>query len=56
MEIRNAKCSSSKHAELIAVSFCPECKKAKLSHTIETNIKRAYLSSKNIEEHSIDCV
>lgn len=36
--------------------FCPECKKAKLSHTIETNIKRAYLSSKNIEEHSIDCV
>ena len=27
MEIQNAKCSSSKHAEINAVSFCPECKK-----------------------------
>ena len=27
MEIRNAKCSSSKHAEVDAISFCPDCKK-----------------------------
>ena len=27
MEIRNAKCSSSKHADVNAVSFCPDCKK-----------------------------
>ena len=27
MEIRNAKCSSSKHADVDAVSFCPDCKK-----------------------------
>ena len=27
MDIKNAKCSSSKHAEINAVSFCPECKK-----------------------------
>ena len=25
MEIRNAKCSSSKHADVNAVSFCPDC-------------------------------
>ena len=27
MEIKQAKCSSSKHAEINAVSYCPECKK-----------------------------
>ena len=27
MEIQNAKCSSSKHADVNAVSFCPDCKK-----------------------------
>ena len=27
MEIRNAKCSSSKHAEVDAISFCPDCNK-----------------------------
>ena len=27
MEIRNEKCSSIKHAEINAVSYCPECKK-----------------------------
>ena len=27
MEIRNAKCSSSKHSDVNAVSFCPDCKK-----------------------------
>ena len=27
MEIKNEKCSSSKHAEMNAVSYCPECKK-----------------------------
>ena len=27
MEIRNSKCSSSKHKENDAVSFCPDCKK-----------------------------
>ena len=27
MDIKNAKCSSSKHAEINAVSYCPECKK-----------------------------
>ena len=27
MEIQNAKCSSSKHTEIKAVSYCPECKK-----------------------------
>ena len=26
MEIQNVKCSSSKHAEINAVSYCPECK------------------------------
>ena len=26
MEIQNAKCSSSKHSEINAVSYCPECK------------------------------
>ena len=27
MEIRNTKCSSSKHAEVDAISFCPDCNK-----------------------------
>ena len=27
MEIQNAKCSSSKHSEINAVSYCPECNK-----------------------------
>ena len=27
MEIQNAKCSSSKHAEINAVSYCQDCKK-----------------------------
>ena len=27
MEIQNPKCSSSKHSEFNAVSYCPECKK-----------------------------
>ena len=27
MEIKNEKCSSSKHSEINAVSYCPECKK-----------------------------
>ena len=27
MEIQNAKCSSSKHAEINADSYCPQCKK-----------------------------
>ena len=27
MEIKNAKCSSSKHIEINAISYCPECKK-----------------------------
>ena len=27
MEIQNEKCSSSKHAEINAVSYCPDCKK-----------------------------
>ena len=27
MEIKNAKCSSSKHSNINAVSYCPECKK-----------------------------
>ena len=27
MEIQKAKCSSSKHAEINAISYCPECKK-----------------------------
>ena len=27
MEIQNIKCSSSKHAEINAVSYCPECKR-----------------------------
>ena len=27
MEIQNPKCSSSKHSEINAVSYCPECKK-----------------------------
>ena len=27
MDIQNQKCSSSKHSEINAVSYCPECKK-----------------------------
>ncbi len=27
MEIQNTKCSSSKHSEIEAVSYCPECQK-----------------------------
>jgi len=27
MENQNAKCSSKKHADINAVSYCPECKK-----------------------------
>ena len=27
MEIKNAKCSSNKHAEINALSYCQECKK-----------------------------
>ena len=27
MEIQNVKCSSSKHSEINAVSYCQECKK-----------------------------
>ena len=27
MEIQNAKCSSIKHTDINAVSYCPECKK-----------------------------
>ena len=27
MDIQNQKCSSSKHADINAVSFCPDCKK-----------------------------
>ena len=27
MEIQNEKCSSSKHAEVDAISFCTDCKK-----------------------------
>ena len=27
METKNEKCSSSKHTEIIAISYCPECKK-----------------------------
>ena len=26
MEIQNAKCSLSKHIEINAISYCPECK------------------------------
>ena len=35
--------------------FCPNCKMAKLSYTAKTNIRRAFLSANNLEEHRIDC-
>lgn len=35
--------------------FCPNCKMARLSYTAKTNVKRAYLSANNLNEHGIDC-
>ena len=35
--------------------FCPNCKMARLSYTAKTNVKRAYLSANNLNEHGIEC-
>ena len=49
---------SSENGDLGAIAhhlFCPNCKMAKLSYTVKTNIRRAFLSANNLEEHHVDC-
>ena len=52
MEIKNAKCSSSKHAEINAASYCPECKKYLCNKCVKFHAEMEDHKTYNLNENN----